>query len=146
MSMRTPTTLPIVVSGSHDATVRVWDLDARELLYEPWRAAGGPRRLGQCGGARASTTTACFVKQAVSRQPELWVARMAFWRQRGQPGQRCCSCQAAWSAGRMATRDSGLVLWVGGCLLLVLEPGDEVLGRDGPADVVALHGVAAKEV
>jgi WD40 repeat protein len=40
MSMRTPTTLPIVVSGSHDATVRVWDLDARELLYEPWRAAG----------------------------------------------------------------------------------------------------------
>lgn len=35
MSMRSPTTRPIVVSGSHDATVRVWDLDSRGLLYEP---------------------------------------------------------------------------------------------------------------
>jgi WD40 repeat protein len=35
MSTRSPTTRPIVVSGSHDATVRVWDLDSRELLYEP---------------------------------------------------------------------------------------------------------------
>jgi WD40 repeat protein len=32
MSVHTPTTRPIVVSGSHDATVRVWDLDTRQPL------------------------------------------------------------------------------------------------------------------
>jgi hypothetical protein len=31
-----------------------------------------------------------------------------------------------------------------GCGLLVFEPVDEVLSRDGPADVVALHGIAAE--
>jgi WD40 repeat protein len=41
MSMRTPTTRPIVVSGSHDAAVRVWDLDAGELLYEPLEGHDG---------------------------------------------------------------------------------------------------------
>jgi len=35
MSMRSRPPRPIVVSGSHDATVRVWDLDSRGLLYEP---------------------------------------------------------------------------------------------------------------
>jgi hypothetical protein len=39
-----------------------------------------------------------------------------------------------------------MVLGVGRCRLLVLEPGDEVLGRDGTADVVALCGMAAEEV
>ena len=41
MSMRTPTTRPVVVSGSDDATVRVWDLDARGLLYQPLEAHQG---------------------------------------------------------------------------------------------------------
>jgi WD40 repeat protein len=40
MSMRTPTTRPIVVSGSHDATVRVWDLDAGRSLAEPLAGHG----------------------------------------------------------------------------------------------------------
>ena len=41
MSMRSPTTRPVVVSGSDDATVRVWDLDARGLLYQPLEAHQG---------------------------------------------------------------------------------------------------------
>src|SRR6266516_1634410 len=41
MSMRTPNTRPIVVSGSHDATVRVWDLDSRGPLYEPLQGHNG---------------------------------------------------------------------------------------------------------
>jgi len=41
MSMRTPTTRTIVVSGSYDATVRVWDLDSRELVYEPLKGHKG---------------------------------------------------------------------------------------------------------
>jgi WD40 repeat protein len=41
MSMRTPNTRPIVVSGSHDATVRVWNLDSRELLYQPLKGHKG---------------------------------------------------------------------------------------------------------
>jgi WD40 repeat protein len=35
MSMRTPTTRPVVVCGSDDATVRVWDLAAGRLLGGP---------------------------------------------------------------------------------------------------------------
>jgi WD40 repeat protein len=35
MSVHTPTTRPIVVSGSHDATVRVWDLEAGGQLGGP---------------------------------------------------------------------------------------------------------------
>jgi WD40 repeat protein len=41
MAMRSPTTRPIVVSASDDATVRVWDLDARGLLYQPLEAHKG---------------------------------------------------------------------------------------------------------
>ncbi len=41
MSVRPPTTRPIVVSGSHDATVRVWDLDSTGLLYEPLKGHKG---------------------------------------------------------------------------------------------------------
>jgi hypothetical protein len=41
MSMRTPTTRPIVVSGSDDGTVRVWDLDTRGLVYEPLKGHKG---------------------------------------------------------------------------------------------------------
>ena len=56
MSMPTPTTRPIVVSGSHDATVRVWDLDSRELLYEPLkatRARSTRSRWGRWAAARS---------------------------------------------------------------------------------------------
>jgi WD40 repeat protein len=41
MAMRSPTTRPIVVSASDDATVRVWDLDDRGLLYQPLEAHQG---------------------------------------------------------------------------------------------------------
>jgi len=41
MSMRTPTTRPIVVCGSDDGTVRVWDLDTRGLVYEPLKGHKG---------------------------------------------------------------------------------------------------------
>jgi eukaryotic-like serine/threonine-protein kinase len=41
MAMRSPTTRPVVVSASDDATVRVWDLDARGLLYQPLEAHQG---------------------------------------------------------------------------------------------------------
>jgi eukaryotic-like serine/threonine-protein kinase len=53
MSMRTPTTRPIVVSGSHDATVRVWDLESRGLLYEPLKGHKGAVNavaVGELGG------------------------------------------------------------------------------------------------
>ena len=53
MSMRTPTTRPIAVSGSDDATVRVWDLDSRELLYEPLKGHKGKVNavaVGKLGG------------------------------------------------------------------------------------------------
>jgi Protein of unknown function (DUF3592)/WD domain, G-beta repeat len=41
MAMRSPATRPVVVSASDDATVRVWGLDARRLLYQPLEAHKG---------------------------------------------------------------------------------------------------------
>jgi WD40 repeat protein len=53
MSTRSPTTRPIVVSGSHDATVRVWDLDSRALRSEPLNGHKGKVNavaVGKLGG------------------------------------------------------------------------------------------------
>ena len=41
MAMRTPNTRPILVSGSHDVTVRVWDLESKGPLYEPLEGHNG---------------------------------------------------------------------------------------------------------
>jgi hypothetical protein len=35
MSMRSPTTRPIAISGGNDCTIRVWDLDAGQPLGGP---------------------------------------------------------------------------------------------------------------
>jgi WD40 repeat protein len=53
MSMATPSTRPIVVSGSHDATVRVWDLESRAVLYDPLKGHKGKVNtvaVGELGG------------------------------------------------------------------------------------------------
>jgi WD40 repeat protein len=86
--MRSPTTRPVVVSASDDATVRVWDLDARGLLYEPLEAHKGKVNAVAVGELRGRPIA---VSGGNDRTVRVWDLT---------PGDRCarrlCTTATSW--------------------------------------------------
>jgi WD40 repeat protein len=97
MSMRSPTTRPVVVSGSDDATVRVWDLEARGLLYEPLEAHKGKVNAVAVGDLRGRPIA---VSGGNDRTVRVWDLAVG-----GPLGGRWCTTASStrWRSGNSTT-------------------------------------------
>ena len=104
MSMRSPTTRPVVVAGSDDATVRVWDLEARALLYQPLEAHQGKVNAVAVGNFHGRPVAVSGGNDLTVRVWDLLTGRPRVGRLWGMAARSWRWPSARWAGGRSRCR------------------------------------------